>query len=67
MISKYCTCLLKIYRALSLVDVLKKKAWRNKLRSKKILPYSFCSLKRKKGQVDFDVICNKDDVNDDEN
>ncbi len=67
MISKYCTCRLKIYKTLSLIDVIFKKAWRSKLRSKKLFPYSFCSLKRKKGQVDFDIICNKDDVSDDEN
>jgi hypothetical protein len=67
MISKYCTYLLKIYKTLSLVDVIKKKAWRRKLRSKKIFPYFFCSLKRKKGQVDFDIYVIKDNVSDDEN
>ncbi len=58
MISKYCTCLLKIYRILSLVDVIKK----IKLGEANWGPYSFCSLKRKNGQVDFDIICNKDDL-----
>jgi hypothetical protein len=44
----HCRCVLKIYRALSLVDAIRERARKCKCRKQRTLPPSFCCRKRKK-------------------
>lgn len=52
----HCSCKLIIYRVLSLVDVVKNKAFKCKFVVKRILLAPFCQLKENKEHIDFKVV-----------